>query len=140
MTDAVTQAREPSVPVDKLMKIFIKIRDSREALSRKYEEDDGLLKDQQEVIKTQILEVCKELNLDSLKTTAGTATRSVKTRYWSSDWGALHEFVKEHDAMDLMERRVHQTNMKQFLAENPDVRIPGLNSDSYYDITVRRSK
>jgi len=39
-----------------------------------------------------------------------------------------------------MERRISQGNMKAFLKDNPDIKIPGLNSDSFYDISVRRSK
>jgi len=124
---------------DKLVKVFIKIRDAREALARKYEEDDGNLKEQQEVIKQELLDRCKSVGADSLKTTFGTVTRTVKTRFWSNDWSAMHEFCKEHDTLDLMERRISQGNMKTFLKDNPDIKIPGLNSDSFYDVTVRRS-
>jgi hypothetical protein len=135
-----TGEQEKKVPIDKLVKVYVKIRDAREELSRKFEESDGELKDQQDIIKQQILDTCKELNIDSLKTGAGTVTRSVKTRYWSSDWGAMREFIEDRGLFDLMEKRLHQTNMKAFLQENPGERVPGLNSDSYYDITVRRSK
>ena len=124
---------------DKLVKVFIKIRDAREALARKYEEDDGNLKEQQEVIKQELLDRCKSVGADSLKTAFGTVTRTVKTRFWSNDWSAMHEFCKEHDTLDLMERRISQGNMKTFLKDNPSIKIPGLNSDSFYDVTVRRS-
>jgi len=127
------------IGADKLVKVFVKIRDAREALARKYEEDDGALKEQLETIKFELLEKCKLIGADSLKTQFGTVTRSVKIRYWSSDWGSMHEFCKEHDTLDLMERRISQGNMKTFLKDNPDIKIPGLNSDSFYDVTVRRS-
>jgi hypothetical protein len=125
---------------DKLVRVYVKIRDAREALSRKYEEEDGALKEQQETIKHELLERCKSVGAESLKTEFGTATRTVKTRYWSNDWGSMHSFCKEHDVLDLMERRISQGNMKAFLKDNPDIKIPGLNSDSFYDISVRRSK
>lgn len=127
------------IGADKLVKVFVKIRDAREALARKYEEEDGALKDQLDTIKFELMEKCKSIGADSLKTQFGTATRTVKTRYWSNDWGAMHEFCKEHDTLDLMERRISQGNMKTFLKDNPDLKIPGLNSDSFYDVTVRRS-
>jgi hypothetical protein len=44
----------------------------------------------------------------------------------------------EHDALDLFEKRIAQLNMKQFLEENPGVVPPGLNSNSEYDISVRK--
>lgn len=49
----------------------------------------------------------------------------------------MYAFIKEHDAFHLMEQRIHQTNMKSFLAENPDDQPLGLNSDSRYVINVR---
>jgi len=125
---------------DKLVRVYIKIRDAREALARKYEEEDGALKEQQETIKAELLDKFKAVGADSLKTEFGTASRTTKTRYWTSDWGSMHAFCKEHDVLDLMERRISQGNMKNFLKENPEVKVPGLNSDSYYDVSVRRSK
>lgn len=130
----------PKIPIDKLVRVYLKIRDAREDLSKKYEEDDGKLKEQQEEVKKALLSHCKELNVDSLKTQFGTASRRVATRYWTSDWAALHHFMKENDALDLLERRVHQGNMKAFLADHPELRPPGLNADSSYEISVRRSK
>jgi len=46
----------------------------------------------------------------------------------------------ENQAPELLEKRIHQSNMKQFLEENPDLLPAGLNVDSEYTITVRRSK
>ena len=63
---------------------------------------------------------------------------SVKTRYSTSDWDSFKKFVVEHDALDLYEKRIAQTNMKQFLEENPGAVPPGLNSSAEYDISVRK--
>jgi predicted RNA-binding protein with PUA domain len=46
--------------------------------------------------------------------------------------------MREHGAMELLEKRIHQTNMKEFLENKPDVHPPGLNIDSEYEITIRR--
>jgi hypothetical protein len=46
----------------------------------------------------------------------------------------------ENNIPDVLEKRIHQTNIKQFLEENPDSLPPGLNVDNAYNITVRRSK
>jgi hypothetical protein len=46
----------------------------------------------------------------------------------------------EWEAPDLLEKRIHQSNMKQFLEDNPGTLPAGLNMDSQYTITVRRSK
>jgi len=45
--------------------------------------------------------------------------------------------MKEHDALDLMERRIHAGNMASFLETHPGVVPPGLNIDSKTSATVR---
>ena len=39
-----------------------------------------------------------------------------------------------------IEKRLHQTHMKEFLAENPDIYPKGLNVENEYTVVVRRSK
>ena len=73
-----------------------------------------------------------------VKTPAGTVTRTVNTRYWTNDWESTYEFIKEHDALHLLEQRIHNGNMKQFLAENPDDLPVGLQADTKYVVRVRK--
>jgi len=123
----------------KLSEIYLKIRDARSELKAKYEEDDKKLEEQMDVIEARLLDICKDTDADSIKTQAGTVMRRVATRYWTNDWDSMYEFVKENDAYGLLERRLHQTNMKQFIEENPDKFPKGMLLDSQYKITVRRS-
>lgn len=138
--DLVSPEEKQSVPVDKLAGIYIKIRDARAKLKSDYEEKDTELQEQMDVIEEQLLEACKSIGADSIRTAAGTVIRSVKNRYWTNDWDSMYSFVREHDAFGLLERRIHQTNMKQFIEENPNLLPMGLNTDSRYSIVVRRSK
>jgi hypothetical protein len=138
--DLVSPEEKQSVPVDKLAGIYIKIRDARAKLKSDYEAKDTELQEQMDVIEEQLLEACKSIGADSIRTAAGTVIRSVKNRYWTNDWDSMYSFVREHDAFGLLERRIHQTNMKQFIEENPNLLPMGLNTDSRYSIVVRRSK
>jgi len=124
--------------VEQLVKVYIKMRDARQKLQQEFDEADSKIKIQQEAIQQALLELCKETGTDGLKTSAGTVTRTVKTRYWTSDWNSMKNFIKEHDAFELLEQRVHQTNMKSFLEGNPNLMPQGMNIDSKYAITVRR--
>lgn len=126
------------VTADKLVRIYIKLRDERKKLFNAYEAEENVLKAQQELISDKLLEICKDVGLDSLKTQYGTASRSVKSRYWTSDWDSLYAFIKEHDAFYLLAQSIHQSNLKSFLEEHPDLLPPGLNSDSKYAISVRK--
>jgi len=87
-----------------------------------------------------MLDVCKQTNADSIRTKAGTVIRSVKTRYWTNDWDSMYRLIHERQAFGLLEKRLHQTNMKQFLEENPEVLPEGLNQDKEYTVVVRRAK
>jgi len=131
---------ETSVSSDKLAEIYIKIRDKRAELKEKFEEQDNELKAQQDLLSEQMLSLCHEQGADSIKTPAGTIIRKVDTRYWTTDWDSMYLFIEEHDAFPLLEKRLHQTNMRQFLEENPDLLPAGLQADSKYTVVVRRSK
>ena len=72
------------------------------------------------------------------KTTEGQFYRTVRQRYWTSDWEQMYKFVLEHETPELFEKRLNQTNMRQFLEENPDLLPKGLNVDSEYTISVRK--
>lgn len=127
------------ISVDKLVTAYIKMRDKRAALLREYESEDEEIKGQMEVVETKLLELCKSIGADSLKTKHGTVIRTVKTRYWTSDWNSMHKFVMENNMPELLEKRISQTTMKQLLDENPDMMPPGMNVDSRYSVTIRRS-
>jgi hypothetical protein len=126
------------IKADKLVKTYVKIRDKRKELVDQYEKEDNNLKEALELIESELLEMCKETGADSLRTEFGTVTRRVAKRYWTNDWHSFHEFLKEHGTLELLEKRIAQTNMSTFLEENPDLLPPGLNVDSRYTVTVRR--
>jgi phage host-nuclease inhibitor protein Gam len=123
----------------KLVSIYIKMRDAKDALSREYEAKINEVKEQMELVEQALLDICKETGQDGGRTAHGTFTRTVKTRFWTNDWDSMYRFIKAQDAIQLLEQRVHQGNMKQFLSENPGLLPEGLNTDSKYSITVRRA-
>lgn len=127
-----------TISAEKLVKSYINIRNKRSQILAAFEAEDGELKAQQELIKDKLLELIKEVGADSLNTTYGTASRAVTTRYWTSDWGSMYDFIKTHDAFHLMEQRLHQSNTKKFMDDNPELLPPGLNTDSKYTIKIRK--
>jgi hypothetical protein len=129
-----------SLPLDKLAAIYIKIRDAKDKLTADYKQQYANLEEQMSVLEVEMLETCKTMNADSIRTKAGTIIRSIKSRYWTNDWDSMYRFIKENDAYGLLEKRLHQTHMKEFLSENPDLLPMGLNVESEYTVVVRRSK
>ena len=126
------------VPADKLVGIYRKIRDAIHEKEEAHKAELADLRAQQELVSNALLALCNEQNLDSIRTSAGTVTRTTVTRYWTSDWESMHKFIQEHEALYLLEQRIHNGNMRQFLEDNPDDLPVGLNADTKYVIRVRK--
>lgn len=129
---------EVSVPMDKLAKVYRKMQTRIQELTAAYETEVEVLKAQQDHVKGALKDQMLALGLTSVRTDEGTVILSTKTRYSTTDWDEFKDFVKEHDALDLFEKRIAQTNMAQFLRENPALVPPGLNSNAEYSVSVRK--
>jgi hypothetical protein len=140
MDETVREDSPPNPTLDKLTQVYLKIRDAKDALTSQYKQQCADLEEQMGVIETQMLDTCKAFNADSIRTPHGTVIRSVKSRYWTNDWDSMHTFIAEHHAFGLLEKRLHQTHMKEFLEENPDVYPKGMNVENTYTVVVRRAK
>lgn len=123
---------------EKLTRVYLKIRDKKAQLSAEFKKQEEDLNHQLDQVKGALLDYCKEQGLESVKTSEGIFYRSVKTRYWTSDWEAMHQFVMEHNVPEFLEKRLNQTNVRIFLEENPETVPKGLNVDSEYIISVRK--
>ena len=126
------------IPMDRLAKIYLKIRTAKQKLTQDYEAELGGLELQESEIKNAMKAQLLALGAKTLRTDAGTVMLGQKTRYHTQDWSSFKEFIVEHDALDLLEKRIAQTNMSKFLEENPGLVPPGLNSDTEYQISVRK--
>ena len=133
MTDDTDDAPESEViPLDKLVAIHAKIK----AKQVKLDKEIADLEEQREEIRLAIKDQMKALGLTSVRTSAGTVSLTKSTRYNTQDWDSFKAFVLEHQVVDLLEKRIAQTNMAQFLEENPGVVPPGLNAVTGFDIRV----
>ena len=133
MTEDIEEAPEVEViPLDKLVAIHAKIK----AKQAKLDKELADLEEQREEIRLAIKDQMKALGLTSVKTSSGTVSLMKSTRYNTQDWDSFKAFVLEHQVVDLLEKRIAQSNMAQFLEENPGVLPPGLNSTTGFDIRV----
>jgi hypothetical protein len=140
MDEEVQGQDSPQYDLDKLTAVYLKMRDKRDDMRREAEAREKEIEEQMGVIEAEMLEVCKNMNADSVRTPHGTIIRSVKSRYWTNDWDSMYQFIREHDAFGLLEKRLHQTHLKEFLSENPDTFPIGVNVENSYSVVVRRSK
>jgi len=129
---------QETIPLDKLARVYRKIRDKVGVLTKEYETQIEELKAQQAEIQNAMKDQMLAIGSSSIKTSEGTIILAQKVRYYTEDWDSFKSFVVEHDALDLFEKRIHQTNMITFLDENPGVVPAGLNSMTEYAVSVRK--
>jgi uncharacterized protein YjaZ len=125
--------------VGKMTKAYIRIRDAKAKLKLEYETEDKKFTEQMDTIKRALLDHCKEHGVDSVRTASGLFYRSMKTRYWTGDWQAMHAFIMERGLPEFLEKRLNQTAVKAYIEENPEITLPALNVDSEYSISVRKA-
>ena len=139
--DEEVQEEVTSAPdLNKLTKVYLRIRDARDALTAQYKKEYAELEEQLALIESEMLDTCKTMGVESMRTPHGTIIRSVKSRYWTNDWDSMYAFIEETSAFGLLEKRLHQTHMKEFLEENPDLYPKGMNVENTYTVVVRRAK
>lgn len=129
---------EDTVSVAKLVAVYRRIRATIDEREEEHKKEVGELKEKLDTISEKLLDICKEQDVDSLRTPHGTVSRRVKTRYWTTDWESVYRTIAEHNAPYLLEQRIHNTNMRQFLDDNPESFPPGLQIDRKYVIQVRK--
>ena len=131
---------EEAIPIDKLTKIYRKIKAQIDQLTREYDTQVEVLKASQDEIKFAIKDQMKALGVSSVKTEFGTVSMANKTRYSTQDWDSFKQFIVAHDVVDLLEKRIAQTNMAKFLEDNPGVVPPGLNAFSDFEIRITKPR
>jgi hypothetical protein len=125
---------------EELVSAYLALRNSRAELKENYEEADAKLKTDMEQIEQAMLEICNDVGADSIKTTLGTVIRKVNERFYCTDWDNFKNYVLENEAVELLERRIHQGNFKEHMTQIEGQGLPpGVNVMREYGITVRKA-
>lgn len=125
--------------LEELVKAYLTIRIEREKILGEYEEQDKKLKEDMVLIEQSMLGVCNDTNADSIKTQHGTVIRKLNERFYCNDWDNFKQFVLDNEAVELLERRIHQSNFKEFISEHrQDGLPPGVNVMREFGIVVRK--
>jgi len=125
--------------LEELVKIYLTIRTERERIESDWKRHDDELMQEMKLLEQSMLSVCNDTNASSIRTESGTVIRSLKERFTTNDWDNFKKFILENQAVDLLERRIHQGNFKEFIAEHKDEGLPpGVNVMREFTIVVRK--
>lgn len=132
--DATPQQPTP----EELVRRYIELRDYRSAIKKQFTEADEVAEARMKVIQAELLALCQSMGVESVRTGAGTFFRQLKTRFVASDMAEFLEYVQSTGRIDLLERRVGQTAVREAYEETGEL-PPGISPDSEYTITIRKS-
>ncbi len=128
------------INLDETVEAYLAIRGERDRIRQEYEEQDAALKADMAHLEAALLEICNTINANSINTKRGTVIRALKERFICSDWDNFKTFIRENDAVDCLERRIHQGNFKTYMEEHEGEGLPpGVNVMREFAITIRKS-
>jgi hypothetical protein len=129
-----------NVNTEEVVNAYLAIRTERDRILREYEAKDAKLKEDLAKLEAVLLDVCNAISADSIRTANGTVMRKLNERYFCQDWDNFRKFVVDNEALELLEKRIHQGNFKQYMADNEsDGLPPGVSVMREYGITVRKA-
>ena len=127
------------IKLDSLVETYLAIRNERDKLSREHDAKDKELSNDLAQIEQVLLNSCNEVGADSIRTVGGTIIKSTKENFVCGDWDNFKQYVMQHDAIELLQQRIHQTNFKEFLSGREDEGLPpGISSMREFKVTVRK--
>lgn len=127
-----------SLNIEKVVQAYNAIRDARTVRRHAYEAEDVKLEADQQLLKGVLLQLLNQSGARSMTTDAGTVFKSEKIKPSAADWGVIWDWMKEHDAPDLVERRLKTTFIKDYMEANAGALPPGVNVMREFEVTVRR--
>ncbi len=139
-TMRVADIAETHVTMDRLTRVYIKMRDKLATLSREYEEAEAAIKLQQAEVAAAMKDIMQKAGGTGMRTAYGTVSLRTSTRYYAQDWDAMYRFIVDNDAVHLLEKRIAQKNMSEFLESNPGMLPPGLNTMSEISVSVTKPR
>lgn len=125
---------------EELVEAYINLRNARDKLLTQYEAEDKKLQEEMALLEKSLLDICNTVNADSIKTAHGTVMRKLNERFFCQDWDNFYRYVLENEAVQLLERRIHQSNFREHLKEiEGDGLPPGVNVMREYGVSVRKA-
>lgn len=123
---------------DEMVEHYIRLRDKKAEMKADFEAQTKKLDLVMEKIEQKLMAYFNESGLESIRTGNGTAYRSIKTSASVADRDIFLDFVRDHDAWELLETRASKKAVEDYRAANDDL-PPGVNWNAIATINVRRS-
>lgn len=96
------------------------------------------LRTKENALKAELIELMEVNNLSSAGGKSAVISRITKTRAQAGDWNELYEFIREHDAFDLLEKRLRTPSV--LLRVEDGIEVPGTYLHKYSHLTYGKAR
>lgn len=125
------------VNVETVVTAYLKFRDQRAELKKKYDEVDNAVKAKMERLNTWLLEQMQSSGSTQLGCEAGTAYQQTVYKGSCGDWPSFWNWIGENGRFDMMEKRVAVKSIKEYYEESGEL-PPGININPELKVIVRK--
>lgn len=124
--------------LDLIVERYVLMRDKKAEMKAAYEASVADLNTGMAKLENAIMATLNEQGVESVRTNAGTAFKSVSTSATIADWDSYLAFVQANDRWDMLEKRCSKLAVEQYRAANDDL-PPGVNWKQAVTVNVRRA-
>ena len=127
-----------TLPVDKLVKRFVGLREARAAENAKAEAVDKEFKELLKAVENELLRRADVEGVEGFKTEFGTTYKDVNMSASFADEDTFYNFVRKSGDLEFFERRIKIAHLKEYMANHDGQLPPGLNVFREYTMRVRK--
>lgn len=132
-----------STPIDtpevqKLVKKYVAVRALKKAIKADMDAKIALCDQKLDEVETQLNAEMTRQGAESIKTQFGTCYFSKRYKASAEDWPAIEAYILESGRVDLLERRVSSTVVKDIVDATGEL-PPGITAEVVRGVNVRQS-
>lgn len=124
--------------IDELVGKYIQLRDKKAEMDAEHKARVAKVVEALDKIESVLLKEFQASGMDSVKTSAGTAYTQTRMSATVADWDIALKFIRDHDAYDMLEKRVAKSAVENYIEET-GTPPPGVNIRQEIVVNVRRS-
>ena len=121
---------------ERLVQAFIATRDKIEEIKERHKQELARPNKLKDMLTAQLLNDLKATGQEMARTKYGTVSAATKDTASCSDPNLFVDYVREHDAYELMDRRPNSTACREFLNEHGEL-PPGVKLNVLQYVNVR---
>lgn len=124
--------------IEGLVSNYIRLRDKKQAIEKDQKAVIAEYNTALKAIEERLMVVFNESNIDSTKTKAGTAYKTILSSVKVEDPALFRDFIEANNAWSILDARASKSAVEQWLEEN-GAPPPGVSINRIAKINVKRS-